>query len=477
MDHDSLKRKAIKAGVGYGAVKLTGQIFSWGITLVVMRLLTTQEYGLIAISALFIELSRFLVQGGLDQTIIRKVNVTDSELNSFFWFSNVIAIALVVLNVFLIAPLVGSFYQDQQLEIILRVLSLVLILEAAKLIPFALLTKRLDVFRRSLCELLGLFISSVTVLTLAFLKFGVWSLVAGAIVSSATICLSTYIVAKWLPTLHFSFRALKEHAKFSFHILMGNYLWFIYANSDIFILSKIVSLSDLGIYSIARRFIGIVFQYGIGIWNQVSTAYLAHYQNDKAFLARIFIKITTTFLPALLAGYILLYIWHDCIFSLVLGDQWKSIGTFLVIIYPSLFFSLLSSVFLSIATIQGRPDINNRYLLACLVFMPLGFFFLGIKFQAVGASYCWTTIYPVLVLFFVLKHLQMINLRIRPFLSAIWSKIRLGLCLLLPIFLLKSAVVPQSCYWVLVLNIGLTLVTCIMLMQVVRPIVKLVSKK
>ena len=77
---DELKRKAIRSGIGFGIVKFISQIFTWTITVIVMKLLTTSDYGLMAISLPFLQLAQFLVQGGFDVVIVRKVDITQVHL-------------------------------------------------------------------------------------------------------------------------------------------------------------------------------------------------------------------------------------------------------------------------------------------------------------------------------------------------------------------------------------------------------------
>ena len=179
----SLRDKVVRGLYWTGGTRLLGQAVTWLITIVVIRLLTPDDYGLLALAAVFVGFLFVLAEAGLGAALVQAPQLDDTKLRAIFaaviLVNSIFTAALIVA-----APLIASFFSDSRLASVLQVLSAQLLLSIFAVIPTAILTRSLDFRRLSLIGLIASICGSLCTLALALSGYGVWSLVAGSLVTS-----------------------------------------------------------------------------------------------------------------------------------------------------------------------------------------------------------------------------------------------------------------------------------------------------
>lgn len=156
--------------------KLLGQVVTWGITIVVMRILSPEDYGVLAMATVLVAFLAMMAQFGVGAAAVQAADMDDGKLRQIFGLVILINSSLFLL-LFLTAPLVGWFFEEPRLVAIIRVLGLQFVLMMFSVIPSSQLSRKLDFKGQSLVELSGAIASSLTALASALAGLGVWSLV------------------------------------------------------------------------------------------------------------------------------------------------------------------------------------------------------------------------------------------------------------------------------------------------------------
>ena len=164
--------------------RLTAQVIAWAITLIVIRILSPTDYGLLAMATVFISFLAMFSEFGLGSAIVQRPDIDVATLRRTFGVIVVIHFLLAGLAL-AAAPLIADFFAEPRLAPIVRTLSLQFVFGAFAVIPDAMLQRRMEFRRRSLLDLSGAIVSSLTTLALALAGHGVWALVVGSLLRQA----------------------------------------------------------------------------------------------------------------------------------------------------------------------------------------------------------------------------------------------------------------------------------------------------
>ena len=206
----SLKNKTVN-GIKWTAIeKISVQGIQFFLGLIMARLLTPEDYGTIGMLAIFIALSQTFIDSGFANALIRKIDRTEEDLCTAFYFN--IIIALVCYGaLFVVAPWIADFFNTPLLCSILRIQSISLIINSLMGVHVAKLTIDLDFKSLAKTSLYASLISGVFGVILAYCGYGIWALVAQTIFNSVITMLGVWTYCKWIPRKKFnttSFRNL-----------------------------------------------------------------------------------------------------------------------------------------------------------------------------------------------------------------------------------------------------------------------------
>ncbi|WP_349834225.1 oligosaccharide flippase family protein [Bacteroides intestinalis] len=203
MAEESLKNKTIK-GVGWSAADaFLGQGVTFLVGLVLARLLTPAEYGLIGICLIFTTVLAGVVDSGFSNAIIRKKEVSDDDYNTMFITNMIISLVLYLL-LFLSSPLIAVFFDREELILLVRAMGGMLIFQALSITQVTVLTKRLDFKTKTKASLISAIASGIIGVIMAFIGFGVWSLVGQKLSQTLFNSIVLWILNKWRPCFKFN---------------------------------------------------------------------------------------------------------------------------------------------------------------------------------------------------------------------------------------------------------------------------------
>lgn len=188
------------------------------ISIVLARLLTPEEYGLVALVTIFITISNVFIENGFGTALIQKKDADDLDFSSVFYSNIVISIILYII-IFFASPLVADFYNNTQLIPVLRVLAIIVLISSLRSIQNAYVSRKMIFKKIFICTLIGTGSSAVVGIWMAYNGYGVWSLVAQQLTNNIIGTIMLWVTVKWRPSLKFSFERLKGLFKFGWKML------------------------------------------------------------------------------------------------------------------------------------------------------------------------------------------------------------------------------------------------------------------
>ena len=253
MTEHSLKRKSAIAIAWNFFDKVGSQLILIVIGLVVTRILSQKEYGLIGLLGIFIALSSALIDSGFVSALIRKKDASELDYNTVFYF-NIGVSSFLYAVLFCCAPLIANFYNQPQLVILARVVFLSLIINSLGLVQGAQMTKNVRFKQLSVINLTSLLLSSILSLIFAVKGLGVWALVVQSVGNAAFRVSLLWVVSKWRPSRLFSFEALKAQLKYGMEMsaasLLTNLFQFLYGQ----LIGRFFPLTVMGNYTQASKY-------------------------------------------------------------------------------------------------------------------------------------------------------------------------------------------------------------------------------
>lgn len=233
--------------------RIIAQGISFIISLVLARLLLPEEYGLIALVLVFINIANVLVSDGLSASLIQKKNATRIDFSTMFYCSVFFSLILYII-LFFSAPLIASYYNKQQLVAVIRVLALQVPLSAIKSIQHAYVSRHMLFKKFFLSTLGGTLISGIVGIVMAYRGFGVWALVEQYLVNSIIDMSVLFFTVDWRPYPEFSKDSAKSCLGYSWKLLTASLINTIYNESRSLIIGKIYSEADLAYNSKGNQF-------------------------------------------------------------------------------------------------------------------------------------------------------------------------------------------------------------------------------
>lgn len=351
-----LKDKTVK-GVSWSAIDNATQYgVSFLIGIVLARLLSPDDYGLIGIITVFITVCTALIDGGFTTALIRKKDATDDDYNTIFIINLGMSVFL-YLVMFFGAPWIASFFKRPELVSLTRVSSISMIIGAFALVQQTRLTKRIDFKTQTKITFVASVSSGVIGIVMALLGCGVWSLVIQQLTKYVLRTVLLWVFNRWTPTLKFSKRSAKDLFGFGWKMMVSDLLNSLWGELYQVVVAKYYSPATLGQYSRAKQFSFLFSSNLTKVVQRVTFPTLSHIQDDKERLTRAYRRIikTTMFITAT-CMFFLGAISEPLIYCLI-GPKWNEAARYLPLICVAGSLYPLHAINLNMLSVQGRSDV------------------------------------------------------------------------------------------------------------------------
>src|SRR5690625_2750195 len=381
----SLKKKAV-TGTLWVAVERFG---STGIELLVFvilaRLLTPADFGLIAMVIAFFAIAQTFVDSGMGQALIRKKEITEADRSTIFWFNMAISIILYIL-LYISAPYIASFYSEPILTSITRVMGVSVIFFGLGIAQRAELTQRMDFKRQTFAELIAVLLTSIIAVYLAYKGYGVWALVVKSVLFALVSSILMWVVFPKKTSFMFSKESFNELFGFGSRLLLASIFSRITENIHKLVIGRFFSASTLGLVSKASDLKNSTSRIITGIIQKVSYPLLSKKQDDIVQLKDGYRKVLRLSSAGVIPVITLLIIFAEPIILILFGEQWEGAIPFLQILAITGYLYNLHAINLNILKVLGRSDLYLKVNIVKKV-ISLTLLFIGLQFGIMGIVY------------------------------------------------------------------------------------------
>ena len=353
---ESLKNRAVHGAKWSFIDNISNSGVTFLVGLILARLLTPAEYGIMAMIAIFIAVSNSIVDSGFSNALIRKVRIDRVDYNTVFVFNLIVSIVLYIL-LYTSAPAISLFFKEPVLTNVLRVIGLILIVNALGIIPRTILVRGIDFKTQTKVSIISSVSSGLVGVGMAIMGFGVWSLVWQQLSRQILNSLFLWIFCKWIPQWEFSIKSFKEMFGFGYKLLLSGLLDTLYKNIYYVIIGRCYSPAQLGQYSRAEQFNMIFSSNLTSIVQRVSYPVLSSIQEEPERLREAYRQIIKTTMLVTFACMLGLAAVAKPLIIILIGEKWLPAVSFLQIICFSGMLYPLHAINLNILQVKGRSDL------------------------------------------------------------------------------------------------------------------------
>ena len=354
-DNQNLKEKTAQ-GLFWGFLSSGAmQLLNLIIGIFLARLLSPEEYGIVAMLAIFTLIAGNLQDSGFSVALINIKDIKHNDYNAVFWFNTGVSLLLYVV-LFLSAPLIAGFYHQPCLVPLSRFLFLGFIFASVGIVPNAVLTRELRVKEKAIVSLLALLLSGTVGVVMAFKGFSYWSLATQQLLYNVIICIGRYYFARWEPSFKVDFTPVKQMFVFSYKVLITAVLTTINNNMLTVVLGRLFPAASVGNYNQANKWNTMANQLVSNTIAQVAQPVLMRVNDDHERQRRVFGKMLrfTAFLafPAMFG----LSLVAPQVILIAIGEKWVDSIPLLQILCISGAFIPLYTVYQNLFLSMGKSD-------------------------------------------------------------------------------------------------------------------------
>ena len=356
---ESLKQKTVK-GVSWSfAEQLLTRGVNFVIGILIARILSPTDYGLVGMLGIFFGLSQLFIDGGLTSALIRTRKPSEKDFSTVYLINIGLSIFFYFL-LFFCAPLIADFYNQPLLTPLTRTVALTFVISSVSSIQGTLLTIKVDFKTKAYISIIASLGSGLTGIVCAYKGMGVWALVAQSLASAGLISILTLCFVHWIPILRFSVNSFKKLFSYSSKILAASCISVIYDNSYPLVIGKRFTAADVGQYSRGGQFPGIADSIITSALNRVAFPVLSQIQDDNERLLHIYekyIQLSCFLIFPVMMGLC------GCarpLISVLLKEQWLACVPLMQILCFGKMLNGITTINLNLLYVKGRSDLVLR---------------------------------------------------------------------------------------------------------------------
>jgi O-antigen/teichoic acid export membrane protein len=352
----SVKQETFR-GVKWSAFeKFAVQGIQFFIGIILARLLSPSDYGVIGMHGIFLAVSQTFIDSGFSSALIKKIDRTEDDYCTAFYFN--IAIAVVCYSIlFAIAPWVGDFFHTPILCPVLRIQSLSLIINSLMAVQITKLTIDINFKALSIRSILSVVVSGVIAIILAFIGWGVWALVAQSLIACVINLIFIWIYCKWIPRRPFSKKSFHDLFSYGSKILASGLINTIYSNLTTLVIGRKFTATDLGEYNRGTSIPALPVNNLNNALQRVLFPILSRFQNDTEQLITYYRKYIRAVSMALFFICCLIAAIGRPLVLFLLTSKWESCIIYLQIFAFAIMFDHLSIINHTLLLAVGRSDL------------------------------------------------------------------------------------------------------------------------
>lgn len=382
---ENLKKETAKGVLWSGIEKFASGGVLFLANIVLARILTPNDFGLLAVIAVFVQISQTFIDSGFSNALIQKKNRSQTDYSTVFIFNIAISISLYSI-LFFCAPLIAHFFDNNKLTSLTRIIGLNLIIGALMSVHKTRLTVELRFKFQSMITLIASIISATIAIWMAYNGFGVWSLVILTITNTSIQVTLIYLFFKWHPSLLFSKESFKQLFSYSSKLLGASLIHLLYRNIYPIIIGKKFTPIQLGYFNRADTFAQYVPMTIGNVISRVAFPIFSRIQDNNDRLRKAYSKYIVFSSLIIFPFMIGLIVMAKPLTLLILTDKWLPMVPMLQILCIDWMTDHICSINLNVLFVKGRSDLAFKLELIKKT-LALGIFFISLNWGIIGV--CW----------------------------------------------------------------------------------------
>lgn len=378
-------------------------------------MLEPADFGIVGMTDVFISLFFIFMEFGLLNAIVQNPNLTTEIISTLFWINLGASLVLIALAI-LIAPLIGSFYNEARVVSVFSVLALSMLFRAVSVVQRGLMLRNMEFRRLATINSAAISCAGIVAIIVAINNGGYWSLVVLHLINSILMTLGLWLFSPWRPKMVIDLNASLDSIKFSANLLLSNLLSFATFRLDVIIIGRYLGPESLGLYLLGSTLILRPLRQLLNMIGLTLLPVLSALQNNIP-------KVRETYVNTIYAVFnlgspflVIAAIIAPILLTYQLGDKWRlAVPIFVIWCFAGLREILFSRIVIIYLT-MGRPDLNWKYQLISLPFLVFSLI-LGLNWGSVGAALGFTIAQTAMLLFGQYLGLNLISMSIPSYLS------------------------------------------------------------
>lgn len=319
----SVLRHAAVKGASWSLLQAwVGRLISTVAFFVLARLLVPEDFGVVALAMIFVELGQMLMNRGFGASIVQREDVSETDLDSVFWFSLVVGTALTAIT-WPCAGMIAEALGEPEFAPVLRALSINWILAAFWTVPQNVMQRELRFAGLAIRRMLAVSISGVAAIVLAFAGAGVWSLVAMTTLQSLVSIVVLWSACSWRPSMRWSWDSIGSMRGFATRIVAIDVTQFFSTRGEGLLIGAFLGPVSLGFYAIAERFLTLLRELFASSIGNVAFPVFSRLQDDRERRSRALISVVRLTSLAAFPAFVGLAVLAPEVVEVTLGPTWE----------------------------------------------------------------------------------------------------------------------------------------------------------
>lgn len=383
---ESVKRQTVKGVFWSGVEKISTHLVSFVINIIMARLLTPADYGIVGIIAVFVSFSQIFIDGGFTTALISKADRDETDFRTVFIF-NLGCSTLLYAILFFVAPLIEQVYNLPELGGIIRVYCLTLIISALSAIQITKFTVNVDFKTISRVTVPTVILSGVFGIFLAYVGCGIWAIVGQQLLATTLRAVFAFYYSRWMPSIEFSRERFKILFGFSSKLVISSLIDKIYSNSFPLFIGMVFPPATLGNFTRGQQFGTLPSSIMGDIFNRVTFPLMSKIQDDNEKLVSLYRKYIKLSSFIIFPIMMLVVVISEPIVRLLLTDKWLGCVKFMQIICMAVMLDHIGTINRNLLYVKHHSDYALRLeiikkLIAILIFLVSTFW--GIQGVVLG---------------------------------------------------------------------------------------------
>ena len=355
MEINDIKNKTISGVFWRLSERFLAQLISFIVSIVLARILVPEEYGLVALVMVFINIFNSFVTNGLGASLVQRKDVDDNDFSTMFYASLGLSIILYLI-LLLISPFISKISGNNDLSIVLTVMGLKIPIASINSIQQAYISKKMEYKKFFYATLVGTVISGILGIVAANNGYGFWALVIQYLSNSLIDTIALSIVIKWHPKFIFSYKRFKILFSYGYKVMLTGVIGTVFDQIKNFIIGLKYTSADLAYYNRGEQIPSLFYNNINTTFESVFFVTISHLQNDKEVVKNTLRKIIKN------ANYIIMPLMFGIavvskpMIIILLSDKWLNCIPFLIIVCIQYAFGIISNIHLQSIKALGRSD-------------------------------------------------------------------------------------------------------------------------